>query len=238
MRAELERNLRRVQVEIAGAALQAGRAPEDIRLVAVTKSAGSAAAEVLARLGQLDLGESRVDVLEEKHAHLARSGVPVRWHLVGHLQRNKAGRAVALADEIHSVDSMALLQTIDRVAGDQGRKPAVYLQVLLSGEPTKHGFDPGELVDAVDAAAELDHVELAGLMTMAPLLDDPDEMRRAAEEVFARLADLALELPALAFVSGEPRLSMGMSGDFREAIAAGAHLVRVGSALFEGIDAG
>ncbi len=235
MQALLERNRNRVLADIERACSEAGRSPGDVQLVAVTKSVSAEVAAALFELGQADLGESRLEELERKRADFAARGLEPRWHFVGHVQRNKAGRIVRAVDEIHSVDSLALLETIDRHAREAGRRPAVYFQVMLSNEETKHGFDPANLVTAVDRAAELDHVELVGLMTMAPLCDDEHARLAAARDVFVELAALAAELPALAFSGGRPRLSMGMSGDFALAVAAGAHVVRVGTGLFQGI---
>lgn len=228
----LERNLNHVRGEVAKACEEAGRDPDEITLVAVTKRVSIDAAVALFELGVEDFGESRAEGLEAKRGAFEERGLEARWHFVGHLQRNKAGKVVRASHTIHSVDSVALLDALDRHAEPTGRPIEVFLQVLLSDEESKHGFDQGQLVAAVDRAAEMDHVDLLGLMTMAPWIDAEAERRTAAREVFDRLAALAEEVPALGFVGGQPRLSMGMSGDLREAILAGSDVVRIGSALF------
>ncbi len=235
MQEQLETNLNRVVAEIEEALVSAEREPDSVALIAVTKSVTPEVALALCELGQIDLGESRIDSLETKRAYFDERGLDPTWHFVGHLQRNKAARVVRAAHEIHSVDSHSLLETIERHAAQTGRTIGIYLQVLLADEEAKHGFDPAALVPAVDFAAELDHVELLGLMTMAPLLPDGQAKRDGARRVFDQLYETAQELPALAFRGGAPRLSMGMSGDFREAIAAGSDIVRIGTSIFDGL---
>jgi hypothetical protein len=230
----LEQNTRNVLERVQSACAAAGRPPGSVRLVAVTKSVEPELARRLVRLGISELGESRVAELERKRAAVREPGI--RWHLVGHLQRNKARRAVELADEIQSVDSLRLLDTLARLAQEEGARPALWLEVKLADEPSKHGFAPERFARALARAREA-ALPVHGLMTIAPLLEEAGaaERRQAARAVFTRLAALARELPGDAFAGGRPLLSMGMSGDFEEAIAAGADLVRVGSALFEGI---
>lgn len=204
--------------------------------MAVTKAVTSQTAAELARLGQVDLGESRADELERKAESLARWGVAARWHFVGHVQSNKARRVVQRADVIHSVDSLGLLATIDRLAAELGRSPAVYLQVKLHPEPEKSGLAPAELAGAVSTARALRHVSLRGLMTMAPLVEGSESARvQAARQVFEGLAALARTLDGRDFQDGRVRLSMGMSDDFEIAILAGADCVRIGTSLFEGL---
>jgi uncharacterized pyridoxal phosphate-containing UPF0001 family protein len=155
----LETNLARVRGRIAAAARAAGRQPGEIELVAVTKAVSADAALGLLRAGLIDLGESRADVLEAKATRIAaeglRAGSAVRWHFIGHLQRNKARRVVELADVIHSVDSLRLLETVARIAEDVGRFPEVYLQVKLHPEETKSGLDPDALPEVLAAARAL-----------------------------------------------------------------------------------
>lgn len=242
----LESNLARVRLAIADAARSAGRRPLDVELVAVTKTVGVDSALELLGLGQRDLGEGRVDELERKvHGvgELWRKEGPLgmnrpgpRWHFVGHVQGNKARRIVELADVIHSVDSLRLLETLDRIAEDVGRSIQVYLQVKLHSEDTKTGFDPAQVGAALAVAQASRRLSPVGLMTMAPLVEDDEVERvRLAEHVFVKLAELARELgprPGL-----ELGLSMGMSEDFPIAVRAGSTCVRVGSALFSGISA-
>ena len=224
----LRENLSRVRERIARAAESAGRAADSVRLVAVTKQADSAVAAELVELGVSDLGESRPQELWRKAANV---GKPVHWHLIGHLQRNKARRTLPLVNLIHSVDSLALLRSLDELAVQQGLQPAVLLEVNVSGEATKHGFRPGDAATALDAAGRMKRVRVCGLMTMAPYDSDPDRAR----PTFAALRELREQLKRSAPANCPLReLSMGMSGDFEVAIAEGATIVRIGSALFAG----
>ena len=235
----LETNLASVRSRIAAAALRAGRGADSIALVAVTKSVAPAVAAQLCRLGQRDLGESRVSELERKDDHLRALGLEPRWHFVGHLQGNKVRRVVARAAAIHSIDSLRLLEAVDRVAENLEARPQVWIQVKLTDEPAKSGLDPREVPGLVARAATLEHVSLAGLMTLAPLVG-ASERDTAARDVFRRLARLAREvaqerLMGDAWKLGTMRTSMGMSGDFETAIEEGSDLVRIGSLLFEGL---
>jgi pyridoxal phosphate enzyme (YggS family) len=232
----LNSNRARVLERIAAAARAAGRDPAEVELVAVTKSVAPALALRLHELGQTDLAENRASDLEEKHAAFLAAGRSARWHFVGHLQRNKARRVVRIAHALHSVDSVALWEALARLAAEERRFPGILLQVKLAEEEAKGGLDPRELPSLVERARQ-GPLPLLGLMTLAPLLAEPGAARRAARDVFERLASLARTLPAGAFVEGRVRLSMGMSQDLEEAVRAGAHLVRIGTALFEGADA-
>jgi len=235
---QLQNNLQAVRARIAAAAQQAGRPPADVQLVAVTKSVSSALAGALVDAGQLDLGENRVDELERKVHRLAEREPRPRWHMIGHLQGNKVRRVVRLADAIHSIDSERLLGSVDRIADEEGRRPELYLQVKLADEASKSGLAPGAVARLVEHAT-LRAARLVGLMTIAPqpLPDETlDDQLVAASKVFEALAVLANELPERAFGGQRPRLSMGMSTDFEVAVGAGSHVVRVGSALFEGVD--
>lgn len=233
-------NLARVRGRIERAAIDAGRDPAAVRLVAITKSVEPEVALALARLGHGEFGESRTGELERKARAFGEAAVEARWHLVGHLQRNKARRAVRVAERIHSVDSQRLLATLERVAAEEGRHPEVHLEVHLSGEPEKSGFPPEALVAAARAAARLSAVRLVGLMTLAPRPVPGRDRSAAARAVFERLAALGRDLERDPLVGprlpgGRCELSMGMSGDLEAAVVAGADLVRVGSALFAGL---
>lgn len=223
---------------MARACRRAGRAPGDVLLVAVTKTVTAAAAAELAHLGQVDLGENRLPSLEEKRALFAEQGLEARWHFVGHVQRNKARRVARLADVIHSVDTTALIETLARVSAEEDRAPWIYLQVALTGEAQKAGFDPAQLAEAAALAAGRPPLRLAGLMAMAPREGGVE----AARAVFRRLRELGRELPPEAFADpppeGGPRLSMGMSGDYEAAVEEGAHVLRVGTALLAGLRPG
>lgn len=229
--ARLRDNLVRVREQIATAAVRSGRRAEEVTLVGVTKYVDAAIARKLVEAGLNDLGESRPQALWEKAESLA--GLPIRWHLIGHLQRNKVKRTLPLAACIHSADSLRLLEEISREAVALGRTTDVLLEVNISGEAAKHGFEPGQIEPLLPAIARLPHVAVRGLMAMAALEGGPNRARRE----FAALRELRDRLRTSC--PGEislGELSMGMSGDFEIAIEEGATMVRVGSALFEGIE--
>jgi pyridoxal phosphate enzyme (YggS family) len=239
----LERNLAAVRERIARAASAAGRDPAGVRLLAVTKYVGPALARGLVELGLADLGESRVQSLERKVEALGRDPEGPRWHLIGHLQRNKARRAAALAATVHSIDSPRVLAALERAAAEAGTRPRVYLEVLLAeGDGERTGLAPDALEQVLRDARALEHLRPVGLMTMGPVPaegDDATERQAPARRVFARLAALRDELAARhagVFEDGRIELSMGMSSDLEAAVACGSNVVRVGSALFEGID--
>jgi PLP dependent protein len=233
-------NLQRVRERIARAAEAAGRRPEEITLVGVTKYVDAQQAAELAAAGCTDLGESRPQELWKKVAEMERGGstmpppLPaVRWHLVGHLQRNKVHRTLPLVSLIHSVDSERLLAAINeaRAAADDSRGPVdVLLEVNTSGELAKLGIAPSEVEPLIAAAAIFPHVAIRGLMTMAAL----NAGETVAAHNFADLRELRDRLKA----NAPPEvlldeLSMGMSGDFDVAIREGATIVRIGSLLWE-----
>jgi pyridoxal phosphate enzyme (YggS family) len=213
-----------LQRRIAAASTAAGRAPGEVTLLPVTKTHPPAAAEYAARYGLAAVGENRVQEGVEKRAQVA---APLRWELIGHLQSNKARLAAAHFDRIQSVDSIKLLTVLDRAAGELGRKLAVLLEINAGEDPAKFGAAPAEAPALLDFALARPHLQVDGLMTIAPLSDDLDVARRC----FARLRTLRDEL---ARRGGVPlrELSMGMSGDFEAAIAEGSTQVRVGTALY------
>jgi pyridoxal phosphate enzyme (YggS family) len=220
-----------VRALFAGAPRAAGRAPQEIKLLAVTKYVGVEEARALVEAGCLDLAESRPQELWHKARQIADPRV--RWHLVGHLQRNKVRRTLPLVALLHSVDSLRLLRTIDEESQSLGRITPVLLEVNISGDAAKHGFSPAEMPDVMAGLRDLRNAEVCGLMGMASLEGD----LAAARRDFARLRALRDELRAAGSgARGLEQLSMGMSGDLEAAIAEGATIVRVGSALFEGLD--
>jgi pyridoxal phosphate enzyme (YggS family) len=227
----LATNLRSVQARIARAADRAGRSATDITLVAVTKKCPIEWARALFELGTVDLGENYPQELWNKAEALA--DLPVRWHHIGHLQGNKAKRTLPLVQMIHGVDSLKLLLALDGLAHslDLDGRVSVCLQVNTSAEPSKHGWDPETILRNADGIADVRSVTVAGLMTMAPLGTEGD----AARPSFALLREVRDRL-ALEIDRPLPLLSMGMSGDFEAAILEGATHVRVGSALFVGVD--
>lgn len=222
-RKRLAENLAKVREQIAAAAPRAGRRKEEIKLVAVTKYVPVEIAQALYDLGCADLGESRPQELWNKAEAL--KGAAIRWHLVGHLQRNKIRRTLPLVSLIHSVDRESLLVDLDKEAAHGGERAAILLEVNISGDAAKHGFTADQAQKIAGRLGDFPHLSLRGLMGMSGLESDSKERRRQ----FATLR----ELGALIDAAGE--LSMGMSEDFPIAIEEGATIVRVGSALFEGV---
>jgi pyridoxal phosphate enzyme (YggS family) len=215
-----------VRARIARAAGRAGRDPASVRLVAVSKTFPAAAVRDAAQAGQIDFGENKV---QEAIAKMdAARDLAIRWHLVGHLQSNKAKKA-AQFDVIHSIDSASLLSKLDDAAAEIGRRPQLLVQVDLAGEATKFGATEAELPSIFEAATAARAARTVGLMIIPPAVDAPD----AARPYFRRLREVRDRLQALGVdgaMLGE--LSMGMSDDFEVAIEEGATLVRVGSAIF------
>lgn len=219
-------NLKLIRQRIDDAARRAGRDPASVRLVAVSKTKPVSAIVEARDSGQLLFGENYVQELVAKVAELPDG---VSWHFIGGLQSNKVRQIAGLVDLIHSVDRISLAREIDRQWGALGRCCDVLIQVNISREATKGGTSSQDLLDLVTEAAGLAHLRIRGLMTMPPFFDDPE----AARPYFRRLRELAGEVEAAGIAGVEmAELSMGMSGDFEAAIAEGATLVRVGSALF------
>lgn len=226
MREAIEANLEEVRERIARACRAANRRPEEITIVGVTKTFGAEVVEALVDAGVADVGESRVQEFLEKSAAVSR---PCRWHLIGHLQRNKAPKAVGRFEMIHSVDSLRLAEALNRLGGDRALSTRVLFEVNTSGEATKHGFAPADVEAAALGVMSLPAVSLEGLMTVGPLTDDEGEIRSA----FALLRDLRDRLER---VTGRKlaHLSMGMSDDFEIAVEEGATMVRLGRVLLGG----
>lgn len=224
-------NLARIRDRIAEAAGHSGRSADQVTLVAITKYVGVREARILVDAGCRDLGESRPQELWSKAAAMQDSAA--RWHLIGHLQRNKVPRTLAQVALIHSGDSERLLAAIDRSSAELQRRTPVLLEINISGDHQKHGFHPGAIEQLLPHFAELRHVEIRGLMAMA----DRESERAKAKDDFQRLSELRAKLqencPAEISLA---ELSIGMSDDFDIAIEQGATMVRVGSALFEGVD--
>jgi len=220
-----------VRTRIDAACIRAGRDPAEVTLVAVTKYAPVEAVRGIVELGVVDLGESRPQqLLERAEMFDSRTdALPVRWHQIGQLQRNKVRKVLPRVELIHSVASLKLAQAIDRIADEEGLQPRVLIEVNISGEESKEGFAPDELRELWPVLASLGHVRIDGLMTMAPYSSDPE----AGRPVFAELRRLREELGGRAETRGSlPQLSMGMSGDFEVAIEEGATIIRPGSVLF------
>jgi pyridoxal phosphate enzyme (YggS family) len=219
--------LTEVRGRIAAAARSAGRDPSSVRLVAVSKTFPTSAITEAYAAGQRDFGENRVQEALQKIG--ASTDLEIRWHLLGHLQTNKARKAGPAFAVIQSVDSVELLDKLDAAAAESGHSPELLIQVDLAGEATKHGVPPGEVPRLFQAAAACRAARLAGLMTLPPVPDTPEDSRRW----FRQLRDLRDGWLS----SGVPaamlrELSMGMSGDFEVAVQEGATMVRVGTAIF------
>ena len=215
-----------VRERIARAASRAKRDPAAVRLIAVSKTFSADHIRAVADAGQLDFGENKV---QEGLAKIARtSDLPLRWHLIGHLQSNKVKQAVAF-HAIDSIDGSALLQKVETAASQAGRTVEVLIQVDLANEPTKYGIPPERLGAALDAADACKAVRLKGLMLLPPAVDDPEDAR----SYFSALRTLRDELVRQGRnPSTLAELSMGMSHDFEIAVEEGATMVRVGSAIF------
>ena len=213
-----------VRGQIDAVAARAGRDPGSVHLVAVSKTHPAEAVTAAAAAGQSVFGESRVQEARDK---IPACPPGLDWHFIGHLQKNKVRQALPLFTFFHSIDSAPLAQAIDRIAGETGKPVEGLLEVNISGEETKHGFNPEQLRSEFAALARLPHLHIRGLMTMAPYSDNPEDAR----PVFRALRELRDELRA-AHNDPLPELSMGMSGDFVPAIEEGATLVRIGSSIF------
>jgi pyridoxal phosphate enzyme (YggS family) len=211
---------------MAAAALRAGRTPETVELVAVSKTVDLPRIREGIAAGIKTLGENRVQEAEEKIADLGRS---VSWHLVGHLQTNKAKIAVSLFDLIHSLDSLRLAEALERQAEMQERTVRLLVEVNVAREESKSGVTPENLIPLLRSVSSMSHLQVVGFMAIPPFFEEADEARPH----FRRLRELAAEVSALGIPSIEIKhLSMGMSHDFEIAIEEGATLVRIGTAIF------
>jgi PLP dependent protein len=227
MAEQIRDRLMRVREQIARAANRAGRKAEDITLIAVSKTFDPPIIQQAVVAGARDLGENRVQEAMSKVGLI--NGEGLRWHLIGHLQSNKARQAIKSFDVIHTVDSRELAERLDRIAGEEGRKPAVLVQVDLGHEATKSGADETELPDIIETLDRARNLKLQGLMTLPPFLDDPEQVR----PYFRRLREIMESLnQGRAPDRRLTELSMGMSHDFEVAIEEGATMVRVGTAIF------
>jgi hypothetical protein len=220
-------NIHAVQARIAAAARAAGRRPEEIRLVAVSKTVGIERVREAVAGGVTILGENYVQEAWGKIQTLGTTAVA--WHFIGHLQTNKARQVVPHFDLIHSVDSLKLAQEVDRQAARCGKRQAVLVQVNTGREPSKSGVYREDALALLRAAARLEHLEVRGLMTLPPFFDAPEKAR----PFFRQLRELRDQyLQEIGPAGGAMELSMGMTGDFEAAIAEGATLVRIGTAIF------
>jgi pyridoxal phosphate enzyme (YggS family) len=215
---EIAHNMQKVRERIASAAARAGRSPDEVTVIAVTKTVTETAIQEAINAGITDFGENRVQEAQRKIRELSGCEPSPAWHMIGHLQRNKVQTALQIFDIIHSIDSLRLAQEISTQAE---RIVPVLLQVNVSEEETKGGFPTGEIDKAIKEISELPNLSIRGLMTIAPLVDDPEEVR----PVFRRLRELRDSF-------GMAHLSMGMSDDFEIAVEEGATMLRLGRIIF------
>jgi len=219
----IRENVVAVESRVAAALERAGREPGEVTVVAVTKTFPAEMVDAVVDAGIHDIGENRVQEFLDKAGDVRGD---CRWHLVGHLQRNKARRAIGRFHLIHSVDSVRLAEAIGRIGEEMGVTTRILMQVNTSGEAAKSGFDPGDVVEGALALARIERVDLEGLMTIGPMTMDPGGTRRCFVEL-RELRERARDATGLPL----PDLSMGMSGDFETAIEEGATLVRLGTVI-------
>src|SRR3984957_15979172 len=217
-------NLHAVRTEIAESEQTSGRSPGSVELVAVSKTHPPELIRQAVEAGQLLFGENRI---QEAKAKIPELPAKLRWHLIGHLQSNKIRQALPLFEMIHGVDSVELVDEVQRIALDLGLFPRVLLQVNVAGESSKFGFAPERLLSELERISRAERVQVEGLMTIPPLASNPENSRR----YFVQLRQLRDRLEK-EFRFPLPQLSMGMSGDYRIAVEEGATLVRVGTAIF------
>lgn len=221
--------LARVRASVRETAMRAGRAPEDVRLIAVSKTHPATLLQLAIDAGACDFGENRVQEAVEKIKELGRSDC-LRWHLIGNLQANKARRAVQNFDVIHSLDDAELARRLNRMCEEENRaKLPVLVQVDLGGEATKSGVSENDLPELIEVIKACEHLSLIGLMTLPPFFDDAEPVR----PFFRRLREVRDRLRSGgAFGDNQGELSMGMSHDYEVAIEEGATMVRIGTAIF------
>ena len=224
---DIEENVKRIREELAEAALAAGRRPEDVLLVAASKMNDADRVRRAIAAGVDACGENRVQEMLQKQAQGAYAGAPL--HFIGHLQRNKARQVVGLASLIHGVDSVELLREIDRCAERKALRQDVLLEINIAAEPSKSGFAPEELGAALEEASRLPSIRVRGLMAIPPICASGDENR----PFFTKMKQLYVDNGGKKYDNvSMDFLSMGMSGDYLAAVACGANMVRIGSAIF------
>lgn len=219
-------NLEKVKQRIREACERSGRNPEDVTLVAVSKTKPEEDIMELYRAGQRDFGENYIQELREKHDHLPKD---IRWHMIGHLQRNKVKYIAEYVTLIHSVDSIELAKTIEKEAVKHNRIIPVLVEVNVAGEESKFGVTLEDAPKLVEEISALPHVEVRGFMTSAPYVENPEEDRN----VFRSLHQLSVDMKSKNHNNGNVDvLSMGMTNDFEVAVEEGSTMVRVGTAIF------
>jgi pyridoxal phosphate enzyme (YggS family) len=219
-------NIESIRNRVRSAALRVERDPESVTIIAVTKTVETEGIEEALAAGVQILGENRVQEAREK---IERLGRPVQWHMIGHLQTNKARQAAALFDMVHSVDSLRVAEALNREAGKEGKELPILLQVNVSGEERKFGVEAEEALSIVRTVSGMENLLIEGLMTIPPYFEDPEESRA----VYRSLREMGREIVARNLPGVQMKhLSMGMSHDFETAVEEGATLVRVGTAIF------
>lgn len=221
----IEGQLKELKARISEACARAGRHAEEVRAVLVTKGVAPARILEAYQLGERDFGENRVQEWEKKAAQLAAD---IHWHLIGHLQTNKVKQVVGKTALIHSCDRLDLAEALQKEADKQAQTVPVLIQVNTSGEITKQGFFPEEMRNAVSKITKLNRIQILGLMTIGPLTENQDEIRKSFKSLRQLREKLKMEFKTIDW----RYLSMGMSGDFEIAVEEGANLLRVGTAVF------
>jgi hypothetical protein len=219
-------NIKSIKQRIARSCEKKGRSPDSVKLVCITKESDMSQAEEVLRSGVRDLGENRVQELAAKYKAIGDKAV---WHLVGHLQTNKVKDAIRMASLIHSVDSLRLAEAINKEAEKAGKVQDILVEVNTSQEASKFGFDHKDVFDFMKEVFLYSNINIAGLMTMAPEVDDPEKARgyfRFLQELRGKINELHITNHDL------QELSMGMSNDFDVAVEEGATMVRIGRAIF------
>ncbi|MFT7618958.1 MAG: pyridoxal phosphate enzyme (YggS family) [Planctomycetota bacterium] len=227
-RRTISANLAKVRIKIAEAAIRVGRSPDEVQLVAVTKTQSAAVIPHLLAEGITAIGESRPEIIVKKQESL---GEDISWHMIGHFQRKKIAKSLPHLGVIHSVHCLELLSSLDHAAGqlsDEKKPVEIMIQVNVAQEAQKQGFHVGDIQDVCDLAGAFTRLKLRGLMTMAPRQVEKDKAR----QVFRTLRTIRDKIG----VENVPELSMGMSDDYEMAIEEGATIVRIGSVLFDGLD--
>jgi pyridoxal phosphate enzyme (YggS family) len=229
---DIRSNLQSVLQKISKAAQDSGRNLEDIKLIAAAKNISFELVEEAIQAGITDIGENRVQEAKPKIEALKAKYPNVTWHMIGHLQRNKVRQALELFDMIQSVDSERLAREIQAKAEAQGLRPKVLIEVNTSGEESKYGVPAEEAVELLKIISNFGNIQAKGLMTMAPLADDPEKAR----PYFRKLKGLSEEIKKLNLPNVEMKyLSMGMTDDFETAVQEGSNMLRIGRAIFKGV---
>lgn len=220
----IEKNIKEVRDRLGEAALKNGRRPEEIKLVAVSKTFPAEIIKAAVEFGMTDLGESRIQDAEPK---IEKLGDIAAWHMIGHLQTNKAKRAVELFPIIQSLDSIRLAEELEKRAGNIDKKIDCLIELNSSGEESKYGFTPDRILEALRELKDYRYLNLRGVMTIGPYVEDENEIRRAFQ-LTRSLLEKGKEIVGDKFDT----LSMGMSSDFELAVAEGSNMVRIGTAIF------